>query len=179
LVDCPVRVTVFLDNSDRARSAVQHMPTGLRGLFNVIPSDVEVGLLTLARQPRWIVDYTSNRTKAGFRGVDKQAKLDMSPGPGLTPIVERNGSGKSSFPEALALLLTGENKRWADRSKAWNEGWRNLHADDACAIEASLSVEGSDKTMVRRVRDAGADLALADAVVQPRGKPRTPFDAIG
>ena len=71
--------------------------------------------------------FLSSISVAGFRGVGHKTTLEVSSGPGLTLVVGRNGSGKSSFAEALELLLTGENKRWADRSKAWSEGWRNLH----------------------------------------------------
>ncbi|MEO2198538.1 MAG: AAA family ATPase, partial [bacterium] len=78
--------------------------------------------------------FLSSISVTGFRGVGQQATLALSAGPGLTLVVGRNGSGKSSFAEALELLLTGENKRWADRSKTWSEGWRNLHTSDACAI---------------------------------------------
>ncbi len=123
--------------------------------------------------------FLSSISVTGFRGVGQQATLALAAGPGLTLVVGRNGSGKSSFAEALELLLTGENKRWADRSKAWSDGWRNLHTGDACAIEASLSVEGVGKTTVRRVWDVAADLADGEALVQPHGKPRTTLDAIG
>ena len=111
---------------------------------------------------------------AGFRGVGHKTTLEVSSGPGLTLVVGRNGSGKSSFAEALELLLTGENKRWADRPKPWSEGWRNLHVGDPCAIEASLSVEGAGKTTVRRGWAPDADLDDGESVVQPHGKPRTP-----
>jgi hypothetical protein len=39
----------------------------------------------------------------GFRGIGPKAALDLTPGPGLTLVVGRNGSGKSSFAEALEL----------------------------------------------------------------------------
>ena len=123
--------------------------------------------------------FLSSISVTGFRGVGQQATLALSAGPGLTLVVGRNGSGKSSFAEALELLLTGENKRWTDRSKAWSEGWRNLHTGDVCDIEASLSVEGVGKTTVRRVWKGDADLADGEAVVQPHGKPRTTLDAVG
>ena len=51
----------------------------------------------------------------GFRGVGPSAELALSPGPGLTLVVGRNGSGKSSFAEALELLLTGDNQRWSSK----------------------------------------------------------------
>ena len=45
----------------------------------------------------------------GFRGIGPSAELALSPGPGLTLVVGRNGSGKSSFAEALELLVLCQN----------------------------------------------------------------------
>ena len=59
----------------------------------------------------------------GFRGIGAGCDLSINPGPGLTLVVGRNGSGKSSFAEALELLLTGENRRWQGRSAVWKAGW--------------------------------------------------------
>jgi recombinational DNA repair ATPase RecF len=57
-------------------------------------------------------------------------------------VVGRNGSGKSSFAEALEVLFTGESKRWAGRSKIWKEGWRNLHQGHPAEIQVRLVMEG-------------------------------------
>jgi recombinational DNA repair ATPase RecF len=87
----------------------------------------------------------------GFRGIGPRAELSLTPGPGLTLVVGRNGSGKSSFAEALELLLTGDNKRWSGRTRIWKEGWRNLHQPDRAAIEATLLIDGQPgKTVVAR-----------------------------
>jgi hypothetical protein len=67
---------------------------------------------------------------SGFRGVGPPARLDLEPGPGLTLVVGRNGSGKSSFAEALEVLLTGTLRRWQDLPMVWQGAWRNLHAPD-------------------------------------------------
>jgi AAA domain len=56
--------------------------------------------------------YLRSLTVSGFRGIGKPATLSLQPGPGLTVVVGRNGSGKSSFAEALEVLLTGELRRW-------------------------------------------------------------------
>ena len=53
-------------------------------------------------------------TVEGFRGIGPKATLDLTPGPGLTLVVGRNGSGKSSFAEGLELLLTGDTYRWRE-----------------------------------------------------------------
>lgn len=82
-------------------------------------------------------------TVSGFRGIGPPARLELDPGPGLTLVVGRNGSGKSSFAEALELLLTGANRRWQDKSRVWVDGWRNMHWEGAAEIEAEFAMEGS------------------------------------
>lgn len=80
-----------------------------------------------------------------FRGIGPAACLDLRPGPGLTVVTGRNGSGKSSFAEAAELALTGKNTRWDSKqnNKAlWREGWRNLHGEDPPEIEVDLFIAG-------------------------------------
>jgi hypothetical protein len=56
-----------------------------------------------------------NQRQGPCRGVGPATTLEVEPGPGLTLVVGRNGSGKSSFAEALELLLTGDSWRWRGR----------------------------------------------------------------
>ena len=74
--------------------------------------------------------YITSLTVEGFRGIGSAATLELTPGPGLTLVIGRNGSGKSSFAEALEVLFTGDKQRWLGRSVVWKEGWRNLHHAD-------------------------------------------------
>jgi recombinational DNA repair ATPase RecF len=79
----------------------------------------------------------------GFRGIGPQARLDLYPAPGLMVISGRNGSGKSSFAEALETALTGTSYRWHEKkSTLWAETWRNLHHSSPCAIRAGFTAEG-------------------------------------
>ncbi|MFV2101633.1 AAA family ATPase [Micromonospora sp. LOL_024] len=103
-------------------------------------------------------------TVAGFRGVGPERTLRISPDPGLTLVVGRNGSGKSSFAEAVELALTGDSARWADRDSVWRTGWRNLHHPDPCWIEVRLRVDGVAKP-VTVTRSWPDDAGLADAEV--------------
>ncbi|MEV0245332.1 AAA family ATPase [Nocardia sp. NPDC050712] len=98
----------------------------------------------------------------GFRGIGPETTLELAPGPGLTLVVGRNGSGKSSFAEAAELALTGGNRRWDGRSAAWREGWRNLHAGDTTRIELQLLTAGSDPE-ITIVKEWGPDAQLAEA----------------
>lgn len=81
-------------------------------------------------------------TVEGFRGVGPRARLDLEPGPGLTLVVGRNGTGKSSFAEALEICLTGQNRRWQERATVWRDGWRNIHSGEPCRVSAELCVDG-------------------------------------
>ena len=71
--------------------------------------------------------YLSAIEVEGFRSIGPPVTLSLEPSPDLTLVVGHNGSGKSSFAEALELLLTGSNRRWTERAKVWQDGWRNLH----------------------------------------------------
>lgn len=85
---------------------------------------------TLAAQaaaPTLTATYLAAIEVEGFRGIGPPVTLSLEPSPGLTLVVGRNGSGKSSFAEALEMLLTGSNRRWTERAKVWQDGWRNLH----------------------------------------------------
>ncbi|WP_254205901.1 AAA family ATPase [Nocardia alni] len=96
----------------------------------------------------------------GFRGIGPEAVLRLDPGPGLTLVVGRNGSGKSSFAEAAELALTGVTRRWAGRASVWREGWRNLHEGSASRIELDLIATGfAGPLTVSRQWSEDADLS--------------------
>lgn len=123
--------------------------------------------------------YINSVAVEGFRGIGPRATLEVAPGPGLTLVVGRNGSGKSSFAEALEVAFTGDNQRWANRSAVWKEGWRNLHHPPT-AIEVSLAVEGvSGATFARRTWEDNADLGDSHVEVQPHGHKKTTLAFLG
>lgn len=123
--------------------------------------------------------FLTSLTVQGFRGIGPRQTLTLTPGPGLTIVIGRNGSGKSSFAEALEVLFTGDSKRWFDRSKIWKEGWRNLHQSHPAAIEAEVLLEGQGPARVAGAWDDGAGLEAQKGFVQPKGKPKTSLQALG
>jgi hypothetical protein len=130
-----------------------------------------------AAQP--VEAFIRSVTVQGFRGIGQETTLAVTPGPGLTLVVGRNGSGKSSFAEALEVLLTGDSRRWVGRSKVWREGWRNLHHAHPALVEAEFLIPGQGGTHVTRTWSAQADLEAGTAAVQPKGRPKTTLDALG
>jgi hypothetical protein len=123
--------------------------------------------------------YLRSVTATGFRGVGPAASLDLEPGPGLTLVVGRNGSGKSSFAEGLEVLFTGDLKRWEDLSAIWREGRRNLHTPDPAGITAELLLEDAGPTTVERTWPTGAAFDDSHATVQVAGEKRGALTALG
>ncbi|MEV7803276.1 AAA family ATPase [Microbispora sp. NPDC088329] len=123
--------------------------------------------------------YLGAVTVRGFRGIGRAARLSLTPGNGLTLVTGRNGSGKSSFAEAVETALTGENSRWRDRSQIWTGGFANLHAGVAPEIEVELAIAGdSEPSVVRRTWTDDRHDTTAATVTRP-GRPETPLAALG
>lgn len=66
----PVRLTITVDNGENTAEALSHYRTGLTGLIEALPQDVEVTLVTTAPQPRMVVRPTKDR-KEILRGVTR------------------------------------------------------------------------------------------------------------
>lgn len=92
--------------------------------------------------------FLTRITVEGFRGIGPEAALDIPLGPGLTVVVGRNGSGKSSFAEALELVMTGTTKRWDGKIKVWSDTWQCLHHDGPTRIAAELQISGQPEPVV-------------------------------
>ncbi|GAA1874342.1 AAA family ATPase [Myceligenerans crystallogenes] len=86
--------------------------------------------------------YLSALRVRAFRGIGNEAELPLTPGPGLTVVSGRNGSGKSSFAEGLEVALTGTTYRWLQRAAQWQKQWRNLHCEASPRIAVDVVAEG-------------------------------------
>ena len=123
--------------------------------------------------------YLGAITVSGFRGIGPATTLPLHPGPGLTLVVGRNGSGKSSFAEGAEVLLTGTSLRWEGRTKAWKLGWRNLHQAADASVAAELLVEGGGPLVATRTWSADADLGAGVVTAKAKGGKAQPLDTLG
>ncbi|MEU8224758.1 ATP-binding protein [Kribbella sp. NPDC048915] len=130
--------------------------------------------------PKPVGAFLTSITVAGFRGIGPEARLELQPGPGLTVVAGRNGSGKSSFSEALEFALTGESYRWKGKKAFWTNSWRNLHQLESTRIRIALAEEDHGRTEI------GVDWAPTDGLddaqvwTQRHGKKRTSgVDSLG
>ncbi|MFZ2239935.1 MAG: AAA family ATPase [Gordonia amarae] len=124
-------------------------------------------------------------TVEGFRGIGPRSTLELNPFCGITVISGRNGSGKSSFAEALEYALTGQSYRWVKKKgQHWEATWRNLHQDQPTAIVIDFAMEpdsgrDSSQAAVGVDWDAGAELSAARRWSQIKGQRRGLVSALG
>ncbi|OBK86352.1 AAA family ATPase [Mycolicibacter sinensis] len=124
-------------------------------------------------------------TVSGFRGIGPRATLELNPYYGITVISGRNGSGKSSFAEALEYALTGSSYRWANKkSQQWETSWRNLHTGEPAAISVEFAMELDDDRSGSTATVGvdwltGTELDAARRWSQVKGKKREPVSALG
>ncbi len=123
--------------------------------------------------------YLQSLTVSGFRGIGPPATLTVTPRPGLTLVVGRNGSGKSSFAEALEVLLTGNLRRWEKLPAVWRQGWRSMHYPDQARITAEFVIEGAGPAKVQRIWPAGADFAGSSVMAQVAREKQAGIERLG
>ncbi|SFE32948.1 RecF/RecN/SMC N terminal domain-containing protein [Actinopolyspora alba] len=112
----------------------------------------------------------------GFRGIGSRTRLPLHPAPGLTIVAGRNGSGKSSFTEALELALTGNSYRWSTaRPALWKENWRNVHQDVSPTVRVDLAEESAGDTRIEVAwPDSGKPEEHRSTVRRPEENPELP-----
>lgn len=128
--------------------------------------------------------YLKSVTVEGFRGIGAPATLHLPFGPGLTVIQGRNGSGKSSFAEAIEVALTGHNRRWENEDgknpqAAQQEGWRNLHHTGHRRLELELHASGSPRPITLTRTWTGSGFDEAETVVRGLTAAPQPASALG
>ncbi|MDX3539791.1 AAA family ATPase [Streptomyces sp. MB09-01] len=162
--------------SDQPQSSLRDLLLGRLAASGLTPAAQQLvaGLLPEARARsagRAGPLYLRSISAAGWRGIGPAATLDLEPGPGLTVVAGRNGSGKSSFAEAAEMVLTGDNFRWQDRTQIWKQGWRNLHDPTAPQVSVQLCPDGAGDPLTVQRTWHGDGLEDSRTVVHRPGGP--------
>jgi hypothetical protein len=74
----PIKLTLAIDNGIDSTDALVHYRSGLTGLVEALPPDVEITLITTAPQPRMVVKPTTDRAQV-LRGINGFAPEQAAP----------------------------------------------------------------------------------------------------
>lgn len=121
--------------------------------------------------------FLSQISVKGFRGIGPSTQIDLSAERGLTLIVGANGSGKSSFAEAVERVLTGTVERWATATVDGKENWRNVGSGDRATVAVELRAERGASPFTLAVEwGQGDDLPGGKSTVRRKGLPTETWD---
>ncbi|MFD3754505.1 AAA family ATPase [Streptomyces cyaneofuscatus] len=116
----------------------------------------------------------------GFRGIGRKARLPLTAKPGVTLVVGRNGSGKSSFAEGAETALTGRTARLdKQRGEVWRRHWRNLHDGADPKVEVRLAISGDPRLSTLTCTWPGDDVTAPEVEFRRPGHGRRSFAGIG
>lgn len=122
--------------------------------------------------------YLANVEVRSFRGVGLDSHLPIKPGRGVTLVVGRNGSGKSSFAEAVEVAFTGTSERWKRKgNKEWTKGWRNVHATHPPRLAVQLIQEGAGRSRIERTWADPDELLTGRSVFVAEGRAPVALEA--
>jgi len=146
--------------SDGARRLALAAVAGEATLRHALESPADPVTQTLAGSTETVPGgvWLRRVTVRGFRGVGPAATLTVEPDPGLTLIVGRNGSGKSSFAEGIEVALTGRNDRLVGKTADWQKQWRNIHDGTTAEVTAQFQVDGESRQLTVRRSWTGASI---------------------
>jgi|SRR5580765_1791547 hypothetical protein len=74
----PIKLTIAVDNGFDSVDAIEHYRTGLTGLVEALPPDVEITLISTSPQPRTVVKPTTDRVQV-LRGLKNFAPERTAP----------------------------------------------------------------------------------------------------
>ncbi|MGW7574983.1 AAA family ATPase [Streptomyces sp. NPDC054765] len=117
---------------------------------------------------------------SGFRGIGRKACLPLSAKPGVTLVVGRNGTGKSSFAEGVETAFTGRTARLdKQRGEVWRRHWRNLHHGAEPKVEVGLALAGDTRPSALTCTWPGDDVTAPEVVFKRPGYGQRPFKDVG
>jgi len=106
-----VKVQLLIDNGVGIGQDLAPLRTGVRGLLEALPPDVETTVVTTSPQPRFLVKATKNREEL-LKGVDRLT-LDSSSGrftESLIEAAERANKDKDAFTIFIAAGTTSGDR---------------------------------------------------------------------
>ena len=167
----PMKLTIAVDNGLNSGDALAHYRSGLTGLVEALPADVEITLIATAPQPRTVVRPTTDRAQI-LRGINGFATEQARPrfSDALVEYSERlqreaKDAKASPYLPVLLMLSTAGTERGTYQPKQIQEAVAFLVTRRAKVNAIIMAPRAGDVTSV-----AGLDQSLQSIVARPAAK---------
>jgi len=147
----PLKLTISVDNGKESVEALSHYRSGLKGLVDALPNDVEVTLISSAPQPRKVVRRTANRPEI-LRGINGFAP-EQDERPRFTDVLvefaqeldkEMRGKDAKPYIPVLVMVSTTMNEQTSYEVPEIEKALKTLGARRAKVFVAITSTKVGD-----------------------------------
>jgi hypothetical protein len=175
----PVKLTITVDNGKNSTSALAAYRTGLTGLVEALPPDVEVTFITTAPQPSMTVRPTTDRAQI-TRGIsrfgvesDESARFSEA----LVEYAERLDRDfrdkKLTYAPTLVMVSTSEPENSSLQIDTIEKALKTLQTRGARVSVAMTTTKPTDADAIDNLKNGRQALIAAPIVKVSRGKYET------
>ena len=174
----PIKLTIAVDNASESQVALAAVRTGLTGMVEALPADVEVTLITMAPQPSMFVRPTTDRgviMKGISRfGVDTEASRFTET---LVEYAERLDKDfkekKLTYFPMLVLVSTSQPENVGIQRDTIERGMKTFVARGGRMSVAMVSTKPTDAESVANLKQGRQILTATPLVNATKGKLET------
>jgi hypothetical protein len=172
----PIKLTIAVDNGQDSTTALAAMRTGLTGMVEALPADVEVTLITMAPQPSMFVKPTTDRAQL-TRGISRFG-VESSEAPRFSDMLveyaERLDKDfkdkKLTYFPMLVIVSTSAPENSSVQRDTIEKGMKTLLSRGARISVAMVSTKPTDAESVANLKTGRQALIATPLVNATRGK---------
>jgi hypothetical protein len=172
----PIKLTIAVDNGQESTTALAAMRTGLTGMVEALPADVEVTLITMAPQPSMFVKPTTDRAQL-TRGISRFG-VESSEAPRFSDMLveyaERLDKDfkdkKLTYFPMLVIVSTSAPENSSVQRDTIEKGMKTLLSRGARISVAMVSTKPTDAESVANLKTGRQALIATPLVNATKGK---------
>ena len=172
----PIKLTIAVDNGQDSTTALAAMRTGLTGMVEALPADVEVTLITMAPQPSMFVKPTTDRAQL-TRGISRFG-VESSEAPRFSDMLveyaERLDKDfkdkKLTYFPMLVIVSTSAPENSSVQRDTIEKGMKTLLSRGARISVAMVSTKPTDAESVANLKTGRQALIATPLVNATKGK---------
>lgn len=165
----PVRITLIIDNGSDSSQIMGNFRTGLEGFFKELPEDIEVSVISMAPQPRTVLQFTNNREQI-VQAVNRIGIDNDNPrfSDALYEYTQRIEKSKPDFIPVLLMLSSTGNEASSVQPAQLEQGLKTLMTRQA-PVYVLNTVHAQNNTNALEALDRGRQKIIGEMYAKATG----------